>query len=228
MSVTESGLRYQDTKTGRGPVPQEGEEVRCRVCGHRGRAGGSVRAAPGCSHDSRSACPSQVVVHFTALVDNTDMIFESTWRVGDPKSFCIGDGCVHWCGPATVPPPWPLLLTGAAAAAFVPSSPGRSVIRGLDEGVSTMQEGGRRILVIPPELAYGRFSSPPDVVRAPTSARARAALPRRRLTLRCGRCPAAFAPRGGHQTLVYEVDLIRVGPPKSLWSKIQAWLGADS
>ena len=31
-----------------------------------------------------------------------------------------------------------------------------SVIEGWDEGVSTMKIGGRRVLLVPPDLAYGR------------------------------------------------------------------------
>jgi len=38
-----------------------------------------------------------------------------------------------------------------------------SVIRGWDQGLEGMKEGGRRQLIVPPDLAYGAEGSPPAI-----------------------------------------------------------------
>lgn len=43
-----------------------------------------------------------------------------------------------------------------------------SVIPGWDEGIAGMKVGGRRELVIPPDLAYGSQGRPPDIGRNET------------------------------------------------------------
>jgi peptidylprolyl isomerase len=40
---------------------------------------------------------------------------------------------------------------------------GGQVIEGWDKGIVGMRKGGRRMLTIPPELAYGTTGSPPDI-----------------------------------------------------------------
>jgi peptidylprolyl isomerase len=48
-------------------------------------------------------------------------------------------------------------------AAFVITLGARQVIRGWEQGIPGMKVGGRRTLVIPPELAYGPQGRPPTI-----------------------------------------------------------------
>jgi peptidylprolyl isomerase len=92
MTTTASGLKYEDTSAGTGPVPSKGQ-----TC----------------------------VMHYTGWLwvnDAKGAKFDSSVDRGRPFSFPLGQG---------------------------------RVIKGWDEGVATMKQGGKRTLLIPPELGYG-------------------------------------------------------------------------
>jgi peptidylprolyl isomerase len=92
MTTTASGLKYDDTSAGTGPVPTKGQ-----TC----------------------------VMHYTGWLwvnEAKGAKFDSSLDRGQPFSFPLGQG---------------------------------RVIKGWDEGVATMKRGGKRTLVIPPELGYG-------------------------------------------------------------------------
>ena len=92
MTMTSSGLQYEDTKVGTGAAPAKGQ-----TC----------------------------VMHYTGWlwVDGAKGTkFDSSVDRGRPFSFPLGQG---------------------------------RVIKGWDEGVATMNQGGKRTLLIPPDLGYG-------------------------------------------------------------------------
>ncbi len=37
------------------------------------------------------------------------------------------------------------------------------MIKGWDVGVGSMQKGGKRAMLVPPQLGYGRRGAPPDI-----------------------------------------------------------------
>lgn len=92
MTMTSSGLQYEDTTVGTGAAPAKGQ-----TC----------------------------VMHYTGWlwVDGAKGTkFDSSVDRGRPFSFPLGQG---------------------------------RVIKGWDEGVATMNQGGKRTLLIPPDLGYG-------------------------------------------------------------------------
>ena len=92
MTVTPSGLRYQDVKVGRGVTPQPGQTVQVLYTGWLWTNGKIGRK------------------------------FDSSLSRRHPFEFPLGE---------------------------------EAVIAGWDEGLSSMKVGGTRLLLIPPNLAYG-------------------------------------------------------------------------
>jgi FKBP-type peptidyl-prolyl cis-trans isomerase len=91
-TLTASGLKYTDVKTGTGEAPKIGQTVKVHYTGWL-----YVNGAKGKK-------------------------FDSSRDRGEPFEFPLGAG---------------------------------NVIKGWDEGVETMKVGGKRTLIIPPELGYG-------------------------------------------------------------------------
>ena len=54
--------------------------------------------------------------------------------------------------PPLVPPPLSSPASGVG-----------EVIQGWDVGVGSMQKGGKRAMLVPPHLGYGRQGAPPDI-----------------------------------------------------------------
>ncbi|MEP6802851.1 MAG: FKBP-type peptidyl-prolyl cis-trans isomerase [Acidobacteriota bacterium] len=92
MTKTPSGLQYEDTVTGTGASPKNGQTCVMHYTGWLWESGAKGKK------------------------------FDSSVDRGKPFEFVIGQG---------------------------------QVIKGWDEGVSTMQVGGKRTLLIPPTLGYG-------------------------------------------------------------------------
>jgi peptidylprolyl isomerase len=100
MTTTASGLKYEDTSDGTGPVPSKGQ-----TC----------------------------VMHYTGWLwvnDAKGAKFDSSVDRGRPFTFPLGQG---------------------------------RVIKGWDEGIATLKQGGKRTLIIPPELGYGARGFPPVI-----------------------------------------------------------------
>jgi FKBP-type peptidyl-prolyl cis-trans isomerase len=99
LTITASGLQYEDTKIGAGDSPKGGD-----IC----------------------------VMHYTGWLEDGSK-FDSSVDRGTPFEFILGMG---------------------------------QVIKGWDEGVATMKPGGKRTLIIPSNLGYGRRGAggviPPD------------------------------------------------------------------
>ena len=92
MTLTETGLRYQDLKVGRGAMPEAGQTVS---------------------------------VLYTGWLWNGKRVtkqFDTSMNRRSPFQFQLGE---------------------------------QEVIAGWDEGIATMRVGGTRLLLIPPDLAYG-------------------------------------------------------------------------
>jgi peptidylprolyl isomerase len=133
-------------------------------------AGAALVAAPlvaqeGAKPAASAASPAESKKESKMTTTPSGLMYEDL-NVGTGASPQVGQTCVmHYTG-------W-LWENGVKGKKFdssvdrgkpfpFPIGAGR-VIRGWDEGVATMKVGGRRILIIPPDLAYGAPGRPPVI-----------------------------------------------------------------
>lgn len=109
-----------------------------------------------------------VTIHYVGKLDNGKVI-DSTYRQQKPS----------------LPEDTPITFTVGA----------ERVIRGLERGVRGMKEGGKRRIIIPPQLAFGNEPQgcPPECTQSNQN------------------CDACDIPAGS--TLTFDVDLLRVRLP---------------
>jgi peptidylprolyl isomerase len=130
-------------------------------------AGAVLAAAPLLAQEkAKPAAPAAETKKESKMITTPSGLMYEDLKVGTGASPQPGQTCVmHYTG-------W-LWENGAKGKKFdssvdrgkpfpFPIGAGR-VIRGWDEGVATMKVGGRRILIIPPDLAYGAAGRPPVI-----------------------------------------------------------------
>ena len=87
--------------------------------------------------------------------------------VGDGTEAAAGNAvAVHYTGWLVDGTKFDSSLDGGQPFTFVVGA--QNVIAGWDEGVAGMKEGGKRKLVVPPELGYGSDGFPPVIPRNAT------------------------------------------------------------
>lgn len=106
----------------------------------------------------------QVTVNYTALDNATEKIVECTYQSAYPLQFVVGDGYVT-CRARGLRLRARVTALVHALMHWAPCTH-RTALAGIDAAVRGMAAGGRRLVFMPPHLGYGRYSDPPNMVRA--------------------------------------------------------------
>lgn len=143
------GVVIRGTSTPAVGPPVEAADLHADPAGH-----------PGTSVSSSSAPRAPHPVEPDGFVTTSSGLKFHDLRVGSGAEPNSGDVVqVHYTGWLTDGTPFDSSLERGAPISF-PVGTG-AVIPGWDEGIASMREGGRRQLVVPPDLAYGSRGFPP-------------------------------------------------------------------